>query len=103
MGRRVWPRPATSFPGPFAGSARLVSCCKKKWRSADQGPGMRALIVSHYALPHVGGVEVLVDKEIRALVTAGHHVVLVTSDGAGAAQTPVYAPTVRVLHVRAGH
>jgi D-inositol-3-phosphate glycosyltransferase len=64
---------------------------------------MRALIVSHYALPHVGGVEVLVDKEIRALVAAGHHVALVTSDGTGAAQTPVYPSTVRVVHVPAGH
>jgi D-inositol-3-phosphate glycosyltransferase len=64
---------------------------------------MQALIVSHLALPHVGGVEVLVDREIRALVAAGHRVVLVTSDGAGKAQTPVYPPDVRVLRIPAGH
>ena len=33
---------------------------------------MHALIVSHHFLPHVGGLEVLVDYEIRALVAAGH-------------------------------
>src|SRR5712691_6952426 len=64
---------------------------------------MRVLIVSHYALPHVGGVEVVVDREIRALVAAGHQVVLVTSDGAGSGQTPVYPSTVRVLRLPAGH
>lgn len=64
---------------------------------------MRVLIVSHHALPHVGGVEVLVDREIWALVTARHTVVLLTSEGAGAAQTPVYPPTVRVLRVAASH
>lgn len=64
---------------------------------------MQALIVSHHALPHVGGVEVLVDKEIRALVAAGHGVVLVTSNGVGSAQTPVYPATVRVLRMPAGH
>jgi glycosyltransferase involved in cell wall biosynthesis len=64
---------------------------------------MRALIVSHYALPHVGGVEVLVDREIRALVATGHRVVLLTSDGVGSAQTPVYPSVVRVLRLPAGH
>lgn len=64
---------------------------------------MRVLLVSHLALPHIGGVEVLVDREIRALTAAGHAVALVTSDGAGQAQAPEYPPTVRVLRVRAWH
>jgi len=64
---------------------------------------MQALIVSHLALPHVGGVEVLVDREICALVAAGHRVVLLTSDGAGKGQTPVYPSGVRVLRIPAGH
>jgi glycosyltransferase involved in cell wall biosynthesis len=64
---------------------------------------MRVLIVSHLALPHIGGVEVLVDREICALIAAGHEVALVTSDGAGKGQTPVYPPVVRVLRVPAAH
>ena len=64
---------------------------------------MRVLIVSHLALPHVGGVEVLVDHEIRALAEAGHEVTLVTSDGTGQAQTPAYPPSVKVERVRAWH
>jgi D-inositol-3-phosphate glycosyltransferase len=64
---------------------------------------MRVLIVSHHALPHVGGLEVLVDYEIRALIAAGHEVTLVTSNGTGNAQTPAYPPSVRVLRVPASH
>ncbi|HZN36397.1 MAG TPA: glycosyltransferase family 4 protein [Pirellulaceae bacterium] len=64
---------------------------------------MRVLIVSHLALPHVGGVEVLVDREIRALAEAGHEVTLITSDGTGQAQSPAYSPAVRIERVRAWH
>jgi glycosyltransferase involved in cell wall biosynthesis len=64
---------------------------------------MRVLIVSHLALPHVGGVEVLVDKEIRALAAAGHEVALITSDGGGSGETPAYPPSVRVICVPAWH
>jgi len=63
---------------------------------------MRVLIVSHLALPHVGGVEVLVDQEIRALIGAGHRVTLLTSDGMGHAQNPHY-PDVRIVRVAAWH
>lgn len=58
---------------------------------------MNVLIVSHYGLPHVGGIEVLVDQEIRALVEAGHGVTHVTSDRLGDAQSPRYPARVRVL------
>lgn len=64
---------------------------------------MTALVVSHLALPHVGGVENLVDLEIRALVNAGHAVTLVTSDGTGRGNEPQYPSTVRVIRVRAWH
>ncbi|HZT82781.1 MAG TPA: glycosyltransferase family 4 protein, partial [Gemmataceae bacterium] len=64
---------------------------------------MRILIVSHHALPHIGGPEILVDREIRALAEAGHEVVLVTSDLGGSGHTPVYPPTVRVVRVPAWH
>lgn len=63
---------------------------------------MKVLVVSHLALPHVGGVENLVDLEVRALA-AGHAVALVTSDGTGAGRTPSYPDSVRVIRVPAWH
>ena len=60
----------------------------------------RTLIVSHLAYPHVGGVEGLVDLEIRALTDAGHEVTLLTSDGTGAGQASSPA---RILRVPAWH
>jgi glycosyltransferase involved in cell wall biosynthesis len=62
---------------------------------------LRVLLVSHHALPHVGGVEVLIDKEIRALCAAGHRVVLLTSDAGGSGQTPSYPDAVEVLRLPA--
>ncbi|QEL13250.1 glycosyltransferase family 4 protein [Limnoglobus roseus] len=64
---------------------------------------MRVLIVSHLALPHVGGVENLVDLEIRALANAGHAVTLVTSDGDGRGAEPNYPTGVTVIRVPASH
>lgn len=64
---------------------------------------MKVLIVSHLALPHVGGVENLVDLEVRGLAAAGHEVVLLTSDGSGAGRTPDYPPAVRMIRVPAVH
>lgn len=63
----------------------------------------RILIVSHHGLPHVGGVEVLVDQEIRVLAEAGCEVVHVTSDLLGQGQRPNYPPQVRVIRVPAWH
>ena len=63
---------------------------------------MRVLVVSHLALPHIGGVEVLVDRESRALAAAGHRVVLVTSNGGDGAM-PEYPPAVRIVRVPAWH
>lgn len=64
---------------------------------------MRFLIVSHYVLPHIGGVEHLVDMEARALVQAGHEVRIVASDGSGAGETPAYDNHVQVVRVAAWH
>ena len=64
---------------------------------------MNVLVVSHLALPHVGGVENLVDLEVRALAAAGHAVALVSSDGGGAGRTPNYPDSVRVVRVPAWH
>lgn len=63
----------------------------------------RVLIVSHHGLPHVGGVEVLVDAEIQALAAAGCEVTHVTSNLLGDAQTPRYPANVRVIRVPAWH
>jgi glycosyltransferase involved in cell wall biosynthesis len=64
---------------------------------------MNILLVSHHALPHVGGLEVLVDREARALVADGHHVVHVTSDLGGAGQSVAYPPGARLVRVRSWH
>jgi len=64
---------------------------------------MRCLIVSHYVLPHIGGVEHLVDMEARALAEAGHEVLLVASDGTGHGEIPQYPASVRVVRVPAWH
>jgi glycosyltransferase involved in cell wall biosynthesis len=64
---------------------------------------MKVVIVCHHALPHIGGVEVLVDQEVRALAGAGHEVVLITSDGTGPGAPPTYPDRVRVVRVPAWH
>jgi glycosyltransferase involved in cell wall biosynthesis len=64
---------------------------------------MKVLVVCHLALPHVGGVENLVDLEVRGLADAGHDVVLVTSNGTGAGRVPQYPPNVKTVHVPAWH
>src|SRR5687768_6865164 len=40
---------------------------------------MRILVTSHYALPHVGGIEVAVDALARRLAERGHQVVHLAS------------------------
>ena len=48
---------------------------------------MNILLVSHYTLPHVGGIEVLLDQFGRALVQQGHEVTVISSrTGAAAAE-----------------
>src|ERR1700691_3705206 len=44
-----------------------------------QAPAARVLIVSAYADPHVGGVEVVVGQQARTLAALGHDVTVVTS------------------------
>jgi glycosyltransferase involved in cell wall biosynthesis len=61
---------------------------------------MKVVLVSHHALPHVGGLEILVDKEVRALVAAGHSVVHITSDLGGAGHLPPYPPGATLLRIR---
>ncbi|MEA2283573.1 MAG: phosphatidyl-myo-inositol alpha-mannosyltransferase [Solirubrobacteraceae bacterium] len=46
---------------------------------------MRILAVSHYALPHLGGIEVVVDGLARELVARGHEVVHVASSATAGA------------------
>jgi glycosyltransferase involved in cell wall biosynthesis len=52
---------------------------------------MRVLLVTHYSLPHVGGIEVVVDQLGRALCAQGHDVTLVTSR-AGASPKEAQGP-----------
>ena len=59
----------------------------------------RVLLVSSHALPHIGGVEVLVDREVNALAEAGHAVTLVTSDLGGSGRVPAYPDSVTVIRV----
>lgn len=63
----------------------------------------KVLVVTHHALPHVGGLENAVDLEIRGLAAAGHEVVLLTSDMLGAGRTPAYPANVTVERVPAFH
>lgn len=68
---------------------------------------MRILFVSHYALPHVGGIEVVIDALARELSARGHEVAHVASDalrpgereGASAADALPY----RLMRVRAAN
>jgi glycosyltransferase involved in cell wall biosynthesis len=58
-------------------------------------------VVSHYALPHIGGIEIVVDREIRALAAAGFGVTLITTAVGGDGGTPAYPPNVRVARLPA--
>lgn len=60
---------------------------------------LRIVVTSSHGLPHVGGMEILVDKEIRALASLGHEVVQITSAEGGAGEAPVYPPNVRIVRV----
>jgi len=72
----------------------------------------RILFVSNYALPHLGGIEVVVDNLARELAGRGHEVVHVASDGRrpdeseGAAASTAYevirVPAYNGLEERAG-
>ena len=59
---------------------------------------LRILFVSHYALPHLGGIEVVVDALARELVTRGHRVVHVagTAHGGAVGREPSGYEVVRV-------
>ena len=69
---------------------------------------MRILFVSAYGLPHIGGIEVIVDELSRELVERGHEVTHVTSSagaGEGNPETPyrvVRVPAVNPLEARLG-
>ncbi len=64
---------------------------------------MRILIVTCYSLPHIGGIQTLVDQEVRALASSGHTVNLVTSDAKTLASGPEYPHNVRTHRVGAFH
>src|SRR5690349_23099005 len=47
---------------------------------APSASGLRILFVSHYALPHLGGIEVAIDAMARELTGRGHEVTYLASD-----------------------
>src|SRR5689334_18165207 len=59
----------------------------------------RILITSSHALPHIGGVEVLVEQEIQALADDGYEVTLVTSESAGHGTQPHCRERVKIIRV----
>ena len=63
----------------------------------------RILLLSHYALPHLGGIEVVVDALARELGRAGHEVVHVASDGRRQGETVPEPTAYRVIRVPASN
>jgi D-inositol-3-phosphate glycosyltransferase len=61
---------------------------------------VKIVFLSHYALPHVGGIETAIDGIAEELARRGHEVVHVASN-AGEARTTQPAPPYRVLRVPA--
>jgi len=72
---------------------------------------LQIVFVSHYALPHVGGIEVVVDRIARELTTRGHSVTHVASASVRPDELPlremppyevVRLPALNILERRAG-
>lgn len=59
----------------------LPSCRCSIGSWSGRGPEIRILLLSHYALPHLGGIETMLDSLARELRARGHEVVHVASDG----------------------
>jgi glycosyltransferase involved in cell wall biosynthesis len=72
---------------------------RRRYILAAPGP-VRILIVSHYAMPHVGGVERITDELAAGLGARGHDVTLLASN-AGAAPGATAGRGHRVVRVRA--
>jgi D-inositol-3-phosphate glycosyltransferase len=87
-------------PPPHSGSVADGEV-RSGWR--QRLSHMRVVLVSHHAFPHIGGVETLVDMEVRALAEAGHEVVLISSNGKGQGVSPCYPGSVKVIRVFALH
>ncbi|MGL4420823.1 MAG: glycosyltransferase, partial [Gemmataceae bacterium] len=63
----------------------------------------KAVVVSHLAYPHIGGVEGLVHTEILALLARGYRVTLLTTDGTGVGPVLDYGPHVHIVRIPAIH
>jgi glycosyltransferase involved in cell wall biosynthesis len=66
----------------------------------DNPHAMRILFVSHYALPHLGGIEVVIDALARRMTARGHEVTHVAG-GTGEDLRDFRAPPYRVVRVPA--
>jgi glycosyltransferase involved in cell wall biosynthesis len=60
---------------------------------------MKILLVSHYTLPHIGGIEVLVDQHSQHLAQRGHEVTVLSSRDEGPAEE--LRGSVRIVRVAA--
>jgi glycosyltransferase involved in cell wall biosynthesis len=61
---------------------------------------MRILLVSHYALPHTGGIEVVVDALARRFAAAGHEVTHLASSAVRAGEAHLDSADVPYRRVR---
>jgi len=91
---------------------RFSAAVARRNRKARDGGGAvpsrprRVLIVSAFVLPHVGGVEVIVQQQAASLAEEGFDVTVVTSDpkgsqADGSADAPAPGPHYRVVRNRA--
>lgn len=63
----------------------------------------RIVIVNQFFLPHIGGIEIVVEQEVRALTAQGHDVTLVVSDATGEGHAPEENSRLRIIRVPALH
>jgi D-inositol-3-phosphate glycosyltransferase len=69
----------------------------------DGAARVRVLLASHYALPHLGGIEVIVDAMARELVRRGHDVVHLASDARNAGPVTPDPAEYRLLRLPASN
>jgi glycosyltransferase involved in cell wall biosynthesis/O-antigen/teichoic acid export membrane protein len=75
----AWPAGSLLAAVTAGGSARGVLRAPRGARRCGRRARTRVLIVSSYAPPHVGGLEIVVAQQAQTLAAQGHDVTLVTS------------------------
>lgn len=64
---------------------------------------MNILLVSQYYPPHIGGLEIVVQKQARTLTDRGHQVTVITSSVEGTGAGDIYEEGVQVRRVRSSN